>query len=423
MPYLDSLDLANRACQHLGQPRILAVDEDTRTNAELAFAYDKLRETELRRNVWRFSIQTAVLRAISATTMQLTPALWSATTLYLPGAIVVDDDGDFWTSSQPENVNNAPGQSSAWDQYFGPLTAEVWSSSGTYYAGDLAYRVLSNSTYVVFLSLQNNNSATPETAVAYDPTVTYGLEAVVSYSGAQWRSLLPFNLANTPAIAPAAWDAALSYGTGFTVTGSDGYVYTSLGEGNIGNNPPTDGGVHWSTALVPNAWSQEPTLYPSAPSWLPVYAALTPFFLASPIGYVANASASARNRFRLPANYLREAPQDPKAGSATQWGAPTGLAYNDWLFQDNFILSRTPGPIIFRFAADVTSVPKMDAMFCEGLAAKMALAACQPTTTSSKLKADIRSEYSQAIAEARLVNGIETGSEEPPEDDFLACRY
>lgn len=422
MPYLDSLDLAKRACQHLGQPQILTVDDDTRENTEITFAYDKLREAELRRNVWRFAIKTAVLRAISATTMQIVPALWNAKTLYLPGAIVIDKNGDFWTSNQPENLNNVPGQSAAWDQYFGPLTAEVWAA-GSYYAGDLVYRALSNSAYVVFLSLTNNNTATPETAVAYDATVTYGLEAVVSYAGAQWRSLLPINLANTPVTAPAAWDAALNYGTGFTATGSDGYVYTSLGEGNLGFDPVTTGGVYWSTAYVVNAWSKLPTLYPSAPTWLPLYAALTPFFLTSPIGMVASASASARNLFRLPANYLREAPQDPKAGSATQWGAPTGLAYNDWLFQGDFILSRTPGPIIFRFVADVTIVTEMDAMFCEGLSASMALAACQAVTTSSKLKAEIRSEYSQAIAEARLVNGIETGSEEPPEDDWLAVRY
>ena len=422
MPYLDSLDLGKRACQHLGQPQILEVDDNTRENTELKFAYDKLREAELRRNVWRFSIKTAILRAVSATTMQLVPSLWDVKTLYLPGAIVTDENGDYWTSSQAENVGNEPGQSVAWDQYFGPLTAELWAT-GSYYAGDLVYRPLANSSYVVFLSLANGNTATPETAVAYDATVTYGLEAVVSYTGAQWRSLLPINLANTPATAPAVWDAALNYGTAFTATGSDGYIYTSLGENNLGNDPVTDGGAHWSTALVPNAWSKLPALYPSAPTWLPIYAAITPFFLTSPIGYVANASASARNLFRLPANYLREAPQDPKAGSATQWGAPTGLAYNDWLFQGDFILSRTPGPIIFRFAADITTVTEMDAMFCEGLAAQMALAACQAVTTSSKLKAEIRSEYSQAIAEARLVNGIETGSEEPPEDDWLAVRY
>lgn len=418
MPYLDSLDLANRACQHIGEPPILTIDEDSRRCTELAFAYDKLREAELRRNVWRFATRTVILRAVQSTTRLIAPNLWSARSLYLPGAIVSYENGDLWQSRTPENVNNIPGQSKAWDQYFGPMTADVWNSSTTYFSGDLVYILGANSSVVVYLSLQNGNSAEPDTTGAYGSATTYGMNDVVSYSGFQWRSLLLFNLNNTPATGPALWDAALSYGTNFLVSGSDGYIYTSVGEHNLGNDPTADGGIHWTKTGI-NAWSRLPAIWPSNNAWLPLLCSLQQFYFANPIGYTPNLQSPSRAIYRLPANYLREAPRDPKAGSVTVLGGPTGLAYNDWLFQGDYLLTRDTGPIMFRFVADITVVGEMDAMFCEALAARMGLAACEPVTGSSKKKADCQNEYARWVSEARTINGIEMGAEEAPEDEWV----
>jgi hypothetical protein len=421
MPYIDSLDLANRACQHVGNPQILTIDEDSRANFELAFAYDKLRCAELRRNTWRFATKTVVLRSIQTSTRLLRPALWSATTLYLPGAIVRDENGEFWHSSTPENVNNIPGQSLAWDQYFGPATVDVWSADSSYYAGELAYVLGENSSYVVYLSLTNSNTAVPGTAQAYGAAVTYNMNDVVSHDGYLWRSLLAFNLNNTPATGPALWDANASYGTLFLVTAQDGYTYASTGENNVGFDPATDAGAHW-TRIGVNAWSRLPALYPSDRNWLPIYGSLDEFYLTSPIGYGPDLGAGQRSLYRLPWNYLRECPRDPKAGSVTMFGAGTGMNYNDWIFQGDYLITSDTGPLMFRFVADVTVVARMDDMFCEALAARMALAACEPLAASSSKKRDIANEYSRWVAEARLVNGIEIGAEEPPEDDWLACR-
>ncbi len=422
MSYLNSLDLANRACQHIGSPQILKVDEDSRQNFELSFAYDKLRRAELRRNTWRFATKTVVLRAINSTTMLLQPRLWSATTLYLPGSIVADENDDWWQSTTPENINNIPGQSKAWDQYFGPVTADVYTSTTTYFAGDLVYVVGSNSSYVAYLSLANGNAVAPGGVDAYDSTVTYRLNQVVSYGGYQWRSLLMFNLNNTPATASALWDAKAAYGTNFTVTGADGYIYTSRVENNSGNDPVSDGGVHWSTSYVPNAWSRLPTIYPSDTNWLPIFSSLVPFYNVSPVGYGPDLQSTTKAIYHLPCNYLRECSRDPKAGSVSVLGAPTGLPYNDWLFQGDYLLTTDTGPLMFRFVADVTVVGEMDDMFCEALAARMALGVVETTTNSSQKKRDIQGEYSRWVTEARLVNGIEIGAEEAPEDDWIACR-
>lgn len=421
MPYLDSLDLANRACQHVGLPQVLSIAEDSRAQFELSFAYDKLRRAELRRNTWRFATRTAILRSISSTTRLLFPQLWSATTLYLPGAIVRDENDDYWFSTTPENINNTPGQSKAWDQYCGPMTADVYASTTTYFAGDLVYVLGANSTYVVYLSLINGNTNVPGSSDAYAVGTTYGLNDVVTYGGFTWRSLLAFNLANTPATGPATWDATLVYGTNFTVTGQNGFIYTSTGESNLGFDPTTDGGAHWTQTGI-NAWSKLPTIYASDTRWLPLYASLKQFYFTTPIGYGPDLQSSQRAIYRLPCNYLRECSQDPKAGSVSIFGAGTGLMYKDWLFQGDYLLSSDPGPLMFRFVADVTVVGAFDDMFCEGLSARMALGIVQPTTNSSQLRKDIQGEYSRWMAEARLVNGIEIGAEEAPEDDWLTCQ-
>jgi hypothetical protein len=70
-----SIDIANRACQHLGQTRIgsAGFNEVSKQAREIGAAYDVLRRAELERNPWRFAIRLAVLRAIDTDTMLLAP--------------------------------------------------------------------------------------------------------------------------------------------------------------------------------------------------------------------------------------------------------------------------------------------------------------------------------------------------------------
>lgn len=50
---------------------------------------------------------------------------------------------------------------------------------------------------------------------------------------------------NAAYIFPATWSSGTTYSVGQVVAGSDTFVYTSLVNGNVGNNPVGDGGVHW----------------------------------------------------------------------------------------------------------------------------------------------------------------------------------
>ncbi len=157
--------------------------------------------------------------------------------------------------------------------------------------------------------------------------------------------------------------------------------------------------------------------------WLALQSpALTEANFVYPIGAGPAQQTETRNVYRLPANFLRKAPQNPKEGSNSILGAPSGRQYDDWDLEGNFLVTRDVAPIALRFVADITDVTAMDDMFCEGLGARIGLEVCEEVTQSTAKKSTIASEYAKFMGEARSVNGIETGPEEPEQDDYLSCR-
>ena len=64
----------------------------------------------------------------------------------------------------------------------------------------------------------------------------------------------------------------------------------------------------------------------------------------------------------------------------------------------------------------------MDPMLCEGLAARIAMAVCPKVTQSQGKMGEVSGIYQKFMSEARMVNAIETGAIEPPEDDYITCR-
>lgn len=430
--FLTAVDISNRALQHVGQDLIdtsLGFTEQSKRAQQTAFAYPKLRRAELRRNVWRFAIKRQVLRPIDTDTMLLAPALWVSTTTYFAGSIVNDENNIPWISLIPNNLGNEPQYSPYWAQYFGPLTVSLYDEDTSYSAGELVYTADGDGTNRVYLSLQSGNADDPATGTAWAATTTYFKNQVVTYSSVAYMSLIDLNINNTPSSSAAAWASGTTYSAGQAVRGSDGYKYTSVGSGNVNHDPTTDGGVNWTNTndLVP--WATDFVGGDGSLKWLqiggeefPMGATLTTLNILYPIGSGPSTQAATRNAYRLPAGFLRQAPSDPRAGSVSYLGSETGLAYTDWLFEGNYIVSRESNPIMLRFVADVVDVRQMDDMFCEGLGARMALEISEPLTQSTAKKQIIASEYEKFMTEARLVNSIETGSEEPPVDDYIACR-
>ena len=76
--------------------------------------------------------------------------------------------------------------------------------------------------------------------------------------------------------------------------------------------------------------------------------------------------------------------------------------------ENGFLTTRENRTILFRFIADITEVSRMDDMFCEGLACRMATE-MQPTLAPD-LAANkamlLRADYKTYMGEARIVNAI-----------------
>lgn len=311
MPFLVPVDVANRAFQHLGVPRIASLtDNSTRQGREANFLFDKTRRAELRRAVWTFSTRRAVLRAKLATTVTVTFATYSLATAYAAGDIVVDSSGYLWlavaasTGVIPGSENYNP----KWVTYFGSLTAQAHDVTALYIPGDL---IIASS--VIYICIAPSFNHAP-------PNATY------------WH----------------------------VVQGATGAV---------------------PAVMFPQGYDQDGTLK--------------------------------RNIYRLPANYIRMAPQDAKTAGANRLMTSAGQQWNDWELEAGFLYTVTNSdPLLFRFVADQADVTIMDDLFCEVWAARMAVELAEVLRQNSEKKQECLEAYIGFVNTAKAVNAIEGGSTE-----------
>jgi hypothetical protein len=306
------VDIANRALQIIGVPRIMLFTDSSKAARETSFAIDKVRQANLRRSIWTFATRRAVLRPIISGSLLLNVLAYSAATTYAIGDIVSDSTGFLWHSVQNSNTANTPGAGGVnpfWISYYGTRAVSAWGATVAYFPGDLVVVAA-----VIYICVQANLNHTP-------PNATY------------WH----------------------------VVAGATG------------------------TAI--------------------------PFL--SPLGVNPPAGATTRNVYLLPANYIRIAPQDPKAAANVRAGTAAGMLYNDWEIEAGFLFTNDPSPIIFRFVADETDVTLMDALFCEVWAAHLAVEVCETLTQSVEKLNNATGRYDRALSMAKAMNAIEEGSSEP----------
>jgi hypothetical protein len=367
-------DIVNRALQHVGAERIVTLADNSKNANECAFVYHRLRQAELRRNNWDFAIKRRMLYAITLTTMAWTPPTYNPATTYPVGAVVAYDDtygARLYLSNKAGNVGNTPGTDDGWEDYFGQVTPDIWASGQSYWAGD------------VIIAPATVNAGSLVVGVGYT-IATLGTSDFTLVGAA-------FNTVGTQFIA-----TGVGAGTG-TVTGAGTVPYISL----LNSNQ--------NALTVPGAW-------------VAVNGTLAPLELIYPVGAGPTIQSGTDNVFPLPYGFLRKVNQAPHVGQTSIWGAPSATMITDWLIEGRYMIAPDTGPITFRFVADVTWVPMMDPMFCEGFAARIALEVCEELTQSTEKLTKCAGMYRGAIIEARLVNGIEAGPEQSPEDDFVTCR-
>lgn len=372
--YRSPVDIGNRALQMLGATRMTALTDDSKNAAAVLECYDKLRVSELRRNVWRFAVRLACLRSVSEYTMQVGFATYDATKNYPRGAVVVY--GDYiYQAFQPAGVGVNPTNTLIWEQYFGNATAEPYDDTDSYQAGEIVYTP-STSAYKVYLSLENGNEDDPTDTPDWDATVTYRKGEVVLDGATPYQSKIDLNINADPSASPTAWETI----------------------------PATQPQRRYGR------------------KWIEIGATLTSLEIAWPLGSGPRESVGTRNVYMLPFGFLREAPLTPRKGSYSGLGAPSGYAYSDRDLTALSFVSAEAGPVMFRFVADIAAVFTFDPMFCSGLASRIALEICEEITQSDGKLANLGAQYQKFMSEARTVNGIETGPSEPPEDDYITCR-
>ena len=250
----------------------------------------------------------------------------------------------------------------------------------------------------------------------------------------------------TRAVTFPTWNGATAYVQNFVVA-YNGLLYFRKAAGTTATAPDVDftnwsqyfgstnaqpaditigfyaGELVWSGSTVYLSLINDNTDAVPSSNWVTLTAAtIAAINLIWPIGAGPSTQSQSRNVYQLPNGYLREAPQDPKAGSTSFLGAPSGRMYDDWTFEGNYFTTRDVEPITFRFIADIADVSLMDPEFCEALAARIGMETAEPLTQSSEKVNLCAQKYSRALDRAGTSNGIETGPTEPPEDDWITCR-
>jgi hypothetical protein len=362
---------------------------------------------------------------------------WAVGTTYAAGATVSYTDGNTYASLTGGNVGNIPPSSgSNWSlvptltlatvpvpnqstAVIVPVSSPVieWVSTTTYSLG--SFVMFNGKEYV---SIANANAANYPNAAA--STFWAALTGATPY-----MSLIDLNIANNPANAPALWAVGTTYAAGNKVGGSDGNIYTSVGSGNVGNNPVTDGGVHWTNTGILNPWTTVFTQGAGNQQWLQVGGSAAPSGVALaqvdivwPVGSGPSSNTQTKNVYRLPAGFLRVAPQNPKGALLPWLGGPAGNTQKDWTYNGQYFVTWDAGPIIYRFVADVVDVTQFSPMFCEGLACRIGMEVCETLTQSDAKLKTIQGEYQKFMGEARLSDSIEAGFEDPPEDEYISVR-
>jgi hypothetical protein len=394
--FISREDIGNRALQHVGGRRLSLFTDVSPNATEISFAYDKVRQAELRRNVWRFAIRRAVLRPLTQTMYRVIPHNWMVNTQYMSGALAVDPTGIVWASTQrtflSDNTGNTPGVVNfnaspssnfglalplqvPWEQSFVPLFADAWKAGTLYYAGDFVYLQVNGQAPNVYICNNDfggaGNTLNPATIPAYAAGTTYTVNDVVLYNSQNWQCLEMAVLGVTP-VAGFYWK--LWNGTD-TVLPANGWTLCNASLSQIVQPYPL---------LVPTVTGNpQPPLYP------------------------------------LPRGFLRLATQDAKTASTPNLETTGGLHDSDWRLDGEWLsTTTTPGPVILRFVADIANVQAMDGLFCEALAARLGLSVCERLTQSKEKFAQISSEYSRFIDDARLINRIEIANTDPAEEAF-----
>ena len=407
MAFKAPVDILNRSNQHCGVSRVSTFTDTTSKAAmEGAFAYDKLRLAELSENLWKFATRTVILRALGIDSQVWTPSTWAAGTYsvgsvvaYTPASGPYINETIYYEANAAKTIANTtnPDSDTDWVRYSGPIVIDLYDTgvdgTGTTsyqagevvlvpaaYAGGTTYTtndvVRSGTTWYVSLTTSNTGNAVTDTA-----------HWAVWTNRGRGEGSFGLTACNSP--------IPLTFPTGYS-------VYLSLYNNNSDNPVSATG------------------------NWLSVGGTIASLVIKYPIGAGPSSDFATANVFRLPYGFLRRAPTDPKGGQFSYLGARSGTVPEDWVPEDQYLTSRGTGltthVIALRYVADVTDVSLMDVLFCEALAARLAVEVMEPVTQNDTKFAKADRAYRTSVARARATNMIEIGPISPVENRYVNVR-
>jgi hypothetical protein len=400
------VDIAQRACQWLGEYPITTFGDDSRQAGEIRIAYDNLRLSELSRHTWQYSIRRARVRPLTRSSQIWTPPLYNGLTQYTTGQCVTYTSSAYsnpvaypWILQAPSAIGLQPDISPQWSHMFSSLVADVFDNGATYAAGEVAL-----------------------IPPAWSNVVQYQQNAiVVDSSGIFWVSLANLNTDNTPATSPTWW---------------------------VAWTPPSSG-VPVSTPPLPIVYQQPPSVYlstannngplapvlatvlPSAsPYWTLVGGTVAQLTILWPIGSGPINSGNNYNLYPLPFGWLRPSIYFAKDTSTPWLGALYGSTdsddrytyYGNYFSTTNSRYNSANTFIDLNFIADIADVTVMPPLFCESLAIRLARD-LDGVLTESKNQTKLKDAYKQITGEAMRIDAIIQGTPTEPMDEFLSVRF
>lgn len=126
-------------------------------------------------------------------------------------------------------------------------------------------------------------------------------------------------------------------------------------------------------------------------------------------------------QFQLPADFLRIVQVNDYFVSPSASDYITGDESAYAIEQDR-ILTNFPAPLKIKYVQDVTNAGIFDPLFCEAMASKLALEACEDLTQSNSKKASAADDYKQALRAAVAVNAIEQPPSPLADDSWMTAR-
>ncbi len=272
-------------------------------------------------------------------------------------------------------------------------------------AAELRRSVWTSATRRVIMR-ENVSSTVNISFAAWAIGTTYNTGDVISYANLLWISRIETNLAQTPGAAGVNAPWVPYYGQQVAQSYSASVQYYP------GDVAFTSSVVYIAVAPSLNQAQAANTTY-----WhIMAGATKSTIITFSPHGYEKDPT-TLRKIYRLPANFLRLAPQDPKAPGVAHQNVGAGQQYNDWELEAGYIYTADAGPFVMRFVADQVDVSTMDPLLCQAWGTRLALHLCETITQSPDKKREVRDEYVRIINLAKMVNAVEAGTtEEEPEE-------